>query len=404
MRVAFFRRYSGAELRLFLKRFLRALGHSFFLLLLWWLTQWLDFTIVTEKAVTQPALFLKTRVLDPDTSSIERFLYVDVSAAKKLIPRADSTGSDVRTDRARLTRLFHALNHVPKGQYRAVLCDVSFVEHDPSDTALYGELDQLHDLVLPFGIDEQGQRLPVVFPGFREGFAAYPSSSGMFSAGDLIRYPLFNAAGEKTVPVAMYEMLQGKKLENRIGLSWDGWHPGLRSLVFYPRVASWQLNPEPDIRYVLTVDELSRSLEGADSITTGFLLGKRILLIGDYANDQHKTLLEEMPGTLVLGNVFLSLEAGDHLLHAGSLLLLLSFLFFLSWIFLYPPAPVRYLHRLTKRSFVTFLLGDLALYALLTWCFSFMLFLRTNQFFDLALLPVYFSLLDATGLLKENRV
>jgi hypothetical protein len=117
----------------------------------------------------------------------------------------------------------------------------------------------------------------------------------------------------------MFEKLQKRNYSHNWGLYWDNGNPCLNSVIIDYKIRKDEVF-ENGKYPVVNLSELMLLPE--ELIVKEFLQG-RIIVMGDFMQDKHKTTFGVMPGSLILLNVYLSLIEGAHLISLSWLLFMI---------------------------------------------------------------------------------
>ncbi len=231
-----------------------------------------------------------------DKDKSKEFLFIDVSqdiatiASKQNI----SEGKIIITDREKLTKFVERLASI-EYDYRYFLCDIRF------DLAS----DSLIDKRLEKALYNAKKTIFPSHQGVKNIFPALPTASTDYTRVGryLLKYPLFQGQSNqgKSLPLVMYQTLYPKEKTDYLT------HNALNIDYFL-------LSKDIDITkgnletLATLIDE-----EDVDDATFKKLVKNKIIILGNFETDKHFTILDdEMAGGLILANIFLNLEAGNH--------------------------------------------------------------------------------------------
>ena len=138
----------------------------------------------------------------------------------------------------------------------------------------------------------------------------------------------------KTLPLVMYEDCNGIKSKVRASGLW--YHLKYIPYSIYPR---YFFDQESMKTYEMPLKTIVKFLDMPDTVFYNNFFKNKIVIIGNFSTDMHITPVGRMPGSIIIFNTFLTLEAGYHLYSWGWFLYLLIALSFLSYFeFYYKPS------------------------------------------------------------------
>ncbi len=284
-------------------RYLLSVFHGIFLLILTWL--WLssyltygdEFWLIKWSS-TIKRVFLN---LDEDPHQ-KRFLFINLAYDKAVIPREDGPGTEVITDRAQLTRFFN-ISGSQAHSAKFIFCDVFLQGSSDWDDSLELSVSKNNNLIFPAHKDLKGN---LIKPALNVPFAIadYQSNRG----NTFLKFRLFQDNLINTVPVLMYKTLNQKVISDGLFSKYDDDQPILNSVIVDYPIRTYELLDEPEY----TLVNLSELLILPEEVIVNEYLKDRIILMGDLQNDTHNTIFGPMAGTLILLNIYLTLEGGHH--------------------------------------------------------------------------------------------
>jgi hypothetical protein len=281
--------------------------HAFVLLILSLIWLHTPFTYGDEKFLIKWTSVVKRMVLQlDDTLPKDNFIFINLAYEKALIPLEDNLGNEVITDRAALAKFFKILQQHP-GEAKFTICDVFLKGRSPSDRLLSKNITGVPNIVFPTHPDNNNKPEKLEFK--------VPSAMANYESADeeFVKFTLLMENQYKTIPVYMYEKLQRRKFSNDWGLYWDNGNPCLNSVIIDYKIRTNEVFKNGKYP-VVNLSELMLMPE--DLIVQEFLKD-RIIIMGDFVQDSHKTSFGIMPGSLILLNVYLSLLEGSHLISVG---------------------------------------------------------------------------------------
>ena len=315
-----------------ISRFLVCSFHAFILLLITWF--WLDSIWIRgdEKSLIKWSSVIRKSLLNRDEKpSVNDFVFIDLAWDKELIPREDGLGEQVITNRERLAKIFNVLKKYP-GQYKYIICDVFFQGDSPNDSILQASFVNLKNIIVPSHMD--GNEL--LKPKFNvpTGLADYTTTDDSF-----LKYKLDSYDSLKSLPLKMYEDVTGATFQKKNLFLFSNGRPSFNSMIIDYRITNNDLSGSDEsdtsnLKY--PVYPLSELLLFPDSLMFYSYLKDKYVVIGNFKEDVHSTVLGTMPGTLILLNIYLSLLNGENLVSIYWVLILLTGYFILSWMMFFP--------------------------------------------------------------------
>lgn len=287
--------------------------HAFVLLglsLIWLHT---PFTYGDEKFLIKWTSVVKRMVfrLD-DTPPKDNFIFINLAYEKALIPLEDHLGNEVITDRAALAKFFKILQHHPSAA-KFTICDVFLKGKSPSDSLLSKSITGVPNIVFPTHPDDNDkpEKLEIKVP--------YAMSNYKSADEEFVKFTLLLEDDYKTIPLYMYEKLQQRNYSHHWGLYWDNGNPSLNSVIIDYKISNDEVFQNENYPVV----NLSELMLLPEELIIEEFLQDRIIVMGDFVTDTHKTSFGVMPGSLILLNVYLSLMDGAHLISLGWLLFMI---------------------------------------------------------------------------------
>jgi hypothetical protein len=288
--------------------------HAFVLLILSLIWLHTPFTYGDEKFLIKWTSVVKRLVLQLDDNlPKDNFIFINLAYEKALIPLEDNLGNEVITDRAALAKFFKILQQHPDAA-KFTICDVFLKGKSQYDSLLSKNIAGVPNIVFPTHPDDNNkpEKLEIKVPS---AMSNYQSADEGF-----VKFTLLLEEDYKTIPLYMYEKLQKRKFSHNWGFYWDNGNPCLNSVIIDYKIRKdevFQNGKYP----VVNLSELMLLPE--ELIVKEFLQG-RIIVMGDFMQDKHKTSFGIMPGSLILLNVYLSLVEGSHLISMGWFLFMIA--------------------------------------------------------------------------------
>ncbi len=378
--------------------FLHAIG----LLCLCWWWQASGYTLGVETSLAEKSILLKRTLIKRAEDTSAHFLFLDVSGVKKLVPREDRTGVEMITDRQKIAELLKIVGRVSNDQYQYIICDVIFDKPSTDDAVLDRAMSSCGKVIIPYTFEEGELKSPV-FKNVSTGYVGYQESSGLYGSDVIIKYPLISADGQKSLPTLVFEKTQNKTVKSFMGLaSVDG------KVFFNNRLIDFRLRKRHLVdslgnNKVLAFDDMLNLLKTRDTFFFRQFMAKKLIVIGDFEHDMHKTAAGSMAGSLILANVYLSMLSGDDNISWYLLLYLLTTFTFLSWLLISPVKLVKNFHEWCNNYQVGLILGDFVVYSLLLWLIVFGAFLFSNVFLNAGIVSYYIVIMTSIRSILEYK-
>ncbi len=234
-------------------------------------------------------------------------LFVDVSNEKTILTDSSSLRNLVVTDRNMLDSCFKMINIT--GGYKFVLCDIGFETPSPYDSSLAVTIHSMDHIGFPFDLSDIGNRQVRWLNSIPGGPVQYSYiSNNEHLSDELLKFRLVAADGQKSLPLFMAESTEGIRLASKGDfLRFD--HKScyyLNNITVDCQIRSNDLLQTNEVSRLYTLTDFNSLLSYQDSKANQELIQNKIIVIGDFENDMHKTSIELMPGALILLNIFLS--------------------------------------------------------------------------------------------------
>lgn len=261
----------------------------------------LEYEIMMKLAKTESFIGGHGRFKDED------FLFINTAYDQSLVAgetEYGDSGTIAIADRYMLAKFFEKMAEFGN-KHKFVLCDILFDYKSPRDSLLETKLSGIRNIIAPAGFDEINQipLKPVInIPAAQADYITY---EGLVSKVRLYD----NVSHNKTLPLQMYEKINSVEVKvKRLGLFYkEDYIP--RSV--YPRYFfDAAVMKQHEIRLGQAVDMLHLSGNGFYKN----VFQDKIIIIGDFSKDRHYSFIGTMPGSLVLLNTYLTLQAGYHML------------------------------------------------------------------------------------------
>ncbi len=251
----------------------------------------------------------------------EDILFVNVSENKTTIDTKNEFDEispyhrKVITDRQQLAEFFALLNQY-KSDVRFVICDVLFEDTTRYDAALKKEFETLGNKLLSVShMTKSGNYVrPVMDISYAP--ATYKATEGIF-----LKFPLLLKDSLKTLPLVMYERLNGATFRKKGAFYLLNGRLSLPAPIvdFKVRNSDFRVgNALEEANFMRnemgTILELKNDMSEEEKRA---LFKGKIIMIGDFQSDMHRTPFGQMPGLLLIYNAYLTLEAKQNLISLG---------------------------------------------------------------------------------------
>ncbi len=290
-----------------IKKIALALGHSLVLLALHLVYFNLNWSLPLEYEMMMMLNKTESFIGGQGRFDKQDYLFINTAYDQVLIKAEteyEDTGTIAIADRYLLAMLFDKMAEFDnKHQY--ILCDLFFDQSSVADSFLNSSLKKIKKIIAPTEYDKEKKRLIEPKINIQAAQADYVTYEGLVSkvrlyAGD---------SRSKTLPLIMYEDRNDIKVKTKaLGMFYDGDYIP-RSV--YPRYFfDAETIKQHEMRLKRVVDILYIN---GKAFYESALQGK-IIIIGNFTSDRHSTFVGPMPGSLVLFNTYLTLQAGYHML------------------------------------------------------------------------------------------
>jgi hypothetical protein len=216
-------------------------------------------------------------------------------------------GKIVVTDREKLGKFFEKMaEHGNRHQY--ILCDILFDLNTNQDSLFAKSIAKVKKIIVPAEYNKEEKRL--VPPLFNVNYAQadYITYEGIVS-----KIRIYDSESKsKTLPLKMFEECNNLTIKkNLLGLYYNG---NYIARTIYPRYFYDRVKMQKN---EMSLGSLVNLMEGNDTLFYKDVLQGKILIIGNFTNETHSTFIGPLPGSLILFNTYLTLEAGYHLISLG---------------------------------------------------------------------------------------
>ncbi len=308
--------------------------HSFFLLSLGYIWLGMSYTFGDEAFLIKWTSLIKKEMLSidpkPPPSDV---LFINTSQSKAEIevntdPLSIQPVKMEITDRKQIAQILQLMAPF-KNEIRLVVLDILFDVPSKDDSVLQQQFYFYDDKVL--GVSHFKNKETYLKPvlHFPYALATYRSAAGMY-----FKYPVIYR-GIETLPTSIYEKLTGNKIIKKGLFFRDGEKLSLKAPItdFKVRMSDFQLGSTFDesnyaFHHLETLTMLGPMMEPADLKK---LFAGKLILIGNFDSDIHKTAFGMMPGLLIVYNAYLTLLNNENVVNKLWLLLMIAGFTFISY-------------------------------------------------------------------------
>lgn len=309
------------------KTILISIAHSFFMLILGYVWLGMTYTFGDEAFLIKWTALIKKEILqiDPKPSPGD-VLFINTSLSKTEVeifddPLSVAPRKVLITDRKELIEFLHVLEP-HKSKIKLLVLDILFDLPSNNDSLLQIEIQSFSDKILAAShINDAGKIVEPVIQ-IPHALATYQSAAHMF-----FKYPLFYNE-QKTLPTAIYEKLTSNKITKRKFFVRDGKMFSLKAPItdFKVRMNDFKIGQNLGesnyaLHHLSTINEMGRLMDSED---VEKMFANKLIFLGDFDNDVHKTVFGIMPGLLIVFNAYLTLAHNNNVITIWWLLLILA--------------------------------------------------------------------------------
>lgn len=367
--------------------------HSIFLILV---TFWLlskNMTYGDEIFLFKWSSVVKKLVLKIDSKPpVNKLLFINVSYDNMLVDKTDEDGfvigNTTAVDRQKLADFFGIVNDVPDS-YRYILCDIFFADPSPYDEILRAQLSKAKNIIIPYHLDKNKTPILPLF-NVNKGLADYNVIDNSF-----LKYSISKDDTIKSLPLKMFEDISGRKFRKEGFFYRLDDKMTLNNIIIDFKVRYFDIFEESSETHYPYVN-LGEFLSLPDSLIKAGI-SDRIIVMGDFRErDIHKTILGNMPGPLILLNVFLTLSDGENII-GWNFFLILFIGYFLISLDVFSAKNIldrKYIKKLLKYKSGTFIVKFLG-YVFYLGVLSVILYMIGNIHINILIIAVYLKILES---------
>ena len=358
---------------------------------LWLLQQ--NYTYGDERFVIRWSSIIKKMVFKIDDKPPRNdLLFINTSYDNMLIDRLDDDGfqigNQVITDREKLARLFEIMRN-SNSNHKYVICDIFFKDPSPYDSALNENLINLNNIIIPYHLGTDNKIDEPIF-NINKGFSDYNIIEGSF-----LKYSLMQLDSLPSLPLKMYMDLYNASFSSKGIISRMNGKPAFNTIIIDFKVRYYDINEnlsQESYPYV----NLGEFISLPDSVISN-TIKDRIVMIGDLQErDIHQTLVGNMPGVIILLNIFLTLKESENLIKP-LFLFILFITYFLISLDVFSEKNIlerKYIKKLSRHRVGKFF-ARLFKYIVYLIISSVIIYILYNIHINILIMAIYFKLVDS---------
>lgn len=337
------------------KKILASILCGIIILLATWKYQNYDYTHSIEDKFFKKIFFLKDKVHFFKPRKKEDFVFINTGKDLALVEDSVDYGNIAISDREKIYRFIKHINTLKKKPAYTVL-DIQFYypyTPDPQvDSLLSKELAKNDRLLIPILKDGNGKYIDPLYTS-NYGYSDYRTFGSSFN-----KFRIMNKEAVSSIPIILDEQLNKSSYEddfiyptcnNRLCLSaiWPSYYVKNSDLGKIQQGSALQDIQKAEIKNTnengisaqyFNIGEMLFDLD-ANPGTYSNAFENKIVIIGNFQEDQHSTPVGKMAGPVLLANIYLSLLNGEHIVNPWFLLILLVAFSGLSYVALYKKMP-----------------------------------------------------------------
>ncbi|MEQ8361115.1 MAG: CHASE2 domain-containing protein [Cytophagales bacterium] len=301
--------------------------HAIFLIVVSYYWHKQPFLYDEELTLLRISSYFKRLVLHIDNKpDLSKYLFIDISWEKMLVDKYDEygfpIGKEAVTSRPVLLEFFKRVSNFDEGP-KFIVCDIFFDVPTDYDRDLEKEINKFDNILCVSLYDSQYDTAFYPVLDVPTATTSFETSEGVF-----LKTKLVFADSIKTLPVQLYEYTEGKKLRADDHFNWSTFRINLNSFVVDHGVRNYDLFESEITRKVYLSELLLLDDESIEKIVKD-----KLIFIGDYEdNDLVETIYGDLPGPIILVNIYNSIINKANQINALFIVYLLLGYFFVSYI------------------------------------------------------------------------
>lgn len=333
--------------------------------------------------------------------NLKDIIYINTSYDNQLVEYSDDygTGTVKITDRKKLTKLLQLLNS-DSDNYKFVVFDLFFEDKSIYDSVLFSECNRMKNSVFGFRTNSVFSQL---YPIDKDkiGYVNINSINNIF-----LNFELMDNDSVKSLPLKMFEKINNINFTNNgLYLSGGGLSVLNQIVIDYPlRYFDFHNLEIKEKHSLLNLNQLIDSNIFSDRARNN-LLKNKILIVGDFSgnNDIHPTIYGDMPGALIMLNIYYNLEYKYNQITTLKIItLFLIFFLFSAYLFSKKRILKNLVKFIPKYPVLTFWLRNIKYYGILFFI-SLNIFLLFNFHIKILALIIYINIVLIVLRYYENK-
>jgi len=293
-----------------IKKILKSLGHALLLIVLHLFYFNLNWSVPLEYEMMMAMNKIESYMGGAGKFDESKCLFINTAYDETVIQSETEYGDEgttIITDRELLAEFFEKMAAFGN-QHQYILCDVLFDKPTENDSALAASFSKVKKIITPVAYSDHEKEIKKPLFNVKHAQADYITYEGLVSKIRLYA----KESNTKTLPLVMFEDHHTiQTTVTKMGLFYkNSYIPGS----IYPR---YFFNREAIFQYEIRLKTIVDILKSGDTTRYNDLIKDKLIVIGNFTTDIHYTPLGSMPGSLILFNTYLTLEAKYHLLGWG---------------------------------------------------------------------------------------
>ncbi len=307
-----------------------------------WLYHNHEYTLSLDDAFAGKVSFWRNKVFTVAPTVTDSFIFINTGKDLALIEDTLDYGNITVSDREKIYNLLHYINQATLKPIYTVI-DIEFYYHytnnPPIDSLIQNEINANPNTIIPILKNNSGHYIrPLINTNY--GYAHYTTYGSKFN-----KFQFIDNDSIPSIPMALQLAIHQPSYKYNAlyttcnnKLSWSSIWPS-----YY--ISEYELKANK-IRYAqyYNLGEILLGLQ-SDSTKTNTYFANKIIMIGNFEQDQHNTAVGSMPGTLLLANIYLSLLNNEHIVNGWWVMMMivaLSFLSYFAWFSKMPEIQLKF--------------------------------------------------------------